>query len=48
MEESKLAYDGFLEKVLDFALDNVCQRFYLYPFDKVVDDDNEEFSLTCC
>lgn len=40
MEKSKSANDRFLGEIIDLALGNVCQRFYLYPFCKVVHSDD--------
>lgn len=48
LRESKSVYDRFLEKLFDFALGNVYQSFYLYPFSEVVDSNNEKLLLTCC
>lgn len=45
MKISESTDDRLSEKVLDFTLDDVCQRFYLYPFDKIVNDDDEELLL---
>lgn len=40
MRKSKLGDNRFLKEILDLALDNVCQGFYLHPFDEVINGNN--------
>lgn len=48
IEEFELIDEKFLEKVLNFALDNVYQDLCFHPFDKVVNSDDEKLQLTYC
>lgn len=45
MRKSESIYDIFQE-VFDFALNNMCQRFYLHLFNEVVSGENEKLLFT--
>lgn len=45
IEKSKSINNRLLKEVLDLTLDDMYQGFCFYPFGKVVDGNNEKFSL---
>ena len=48
MRESESVNYRFLNEILHLAFYNLCQRFGLHPFRKVIDDDDQKFFLSEC